>query len=684
MAFGGGAAVYFALPGEPLAAAAWLLLGLSLAAVLAASRWSPSRVLTLSITLAAFALAGFAAGKLRTETVRAPIAPEGAGVVSIEAYVVDVASPGQGGPRLLLAPIRVGDWPPQAVPIRARITLQDDDVLPAPGAAVRVRGMLNAPPPPASPGAYDFARDAFFEGIGGVGFALTNLQPIEAQPPPWRLGLEMRLNAVRWALAKRLVDQMGVESGGLAAAMVTGHEAFVPEAQVEALRASGLAHIVSISGLHMAIVGGFAFAGVRLLIAAWPWAALRVSSKKAAAIAGLVAVLAYLALSGAPSPAERAAITASAAFAAILFDRRAISLHTLAIAALAILALQPEAVTEPGFQMSFAATAALVALAEAWPRPPREINAPWPIRIVQAVGVWTLASLGASFVAGLATGPFAMQHFNRVSTFGLAANLLVAPISSFLMMPALALGAVLAPLGLGGAPLAAADVAIDTMNLVAAKAAAMPHAQVTVASAPAWTLPAAFLGILWLCLWRGPLRWLGLPLALSVSLCPRPPTPDLWIAADGAALAVSRGGQAIFYRPDAKRFAAELWARRRGLELPVDPQAARDVLLDCDRWSCTPRPGVGGPRVAAIWTRRASTIEKKLPLFCQWAEVIVVRGKADPAACPKALILDEDDFARGGAAELYRSPQGWRAVWAQDQRGLRPWSWGYALSGSDG
>src|SRR3982751_541811 len=196
--------------------------------------------------------------------------------------------------------------------------------------------------------------------------------------------------------------------GARAPAMTTGHEAFVPKTQVDNLRPAGLAHIISISGLHMAIVGGFAFGLARLLIAAWPWLALRVHGKKLAALFGLAAVGGYLVRSGAPPPAERAAITASVAFAAVLVDRQAISLHALALAAMAVLLLQPEAVTEPGFQMSFAATAALVALAEIWPRPLKEIDVPWPIRWVQGAASWTVASLAVSFVAGLATGPFAI------------------------------------------------------------------------------------------------------------------------------------------------------------------------------------------------------------------------------------------------------------------------------------
>ena len=673
VALGAGTAAYFALRREPNLLAAALVLVAALCLFAAARRWGASRGAVIALTLAAFALTGFCAAKIRTERVKAPVAAATGRPVPIEAWVVDVANPGQGGQRLLLAPIRVDDWPADVTPTRIRLTLRDVAGIPSPGQALRLLAVINGPPPPASPGAYDFARDAYFESIGGVGFTLRAPTPIAAAPPPWRLALTMRINAVRWSLARRIVETLGAGSGGLAAAMTTGHEAFIPREQVDNLRAAGLAHIISISGLHMAIVGGFVFAAARLAIAAWPWLALRISGKKAAALAGLLAVSGYLVLSGAPPPAERSAIMAAAAFGAILVDRQAISLRSLALAAIAILLLQPEAVTEPGFQMSFAATAALVALAEAWPRPLREIEAPWPIRAVQAAGAWLALSIGVSFVAGLATGPFAIQHFNRVSTWGLPANLLVAPISSFIFMPALAIGAALSPLGLGEWPLRAAGFGIDLMNRVAQVAATAPGAAILVPSAPAWTLPVAFLGVLWLCLWRGAIRWLGLPCALAVSLAPRPAAPTAWIAADGAAVAVRTGGKAILFRPDVKLFGAEFWAGRRGL-VPLKEEAARDRLYDCDRWSCSPRPGA--PPIAAAWNLTRPLKPGRLEILCRDAEVLIVRAPGPPPNCPKALVLSGADFARGGAAELYRTPSGWRVVWAQDLRGRRPWTWG--------
>ena len=284
-----------------------------------------------------------------------------------------------------------------------------------------------------------------------------------------------------------------------------------------------------------------------------------------------------------------------------------------------------------------------------------------------------MASLAASFVAGMATGPFALQHFNRMATFGLAANLAASPISTFLMMPALAIGAALAPLGLGEAPLTVAGWGIAAITAIADLAANAPGAGLLVASAPNWALPAALLGIIWMCVWRGWVRWLGLPFALAVSLAPRAVTPDLWIAADGAQVAVRSGDAAVLMRPDVKRFGAERWAQRHGLIASAD-EAPRDALYACDRWACRPTANSPAP-VAAYWSRRAPDPET-LGTLCAQAEVVIVRPQVEPWACPGVVVLSGQDFARGGALELTRTPDGWLALWTQDQRGRRPWSWG--------
>ena len=667
VAFGGGAAIYFALKTEPP------LWPLALAAMVAAGAWlavrrlGAGRAATLPLMLLACLALGLAVAKVRTERVTAPIAPALAAPTVVEGWVLDVDSPGDRGHRVVLAPVRIRGLAPEETPIRLRATVRGAP--PRPGEAIRLFAILNPPPPPASPGAYDFGRNAFFLGMGGTAFGLGETRSAVLPEPSDGLRRTMAINAARFALAERIVARLGERTGGIAAAMVTGHETWIAREDLDAMRDSGLAHILSISGLHMAIVGGFVFFGTRLGVAAWPWLALRVNGKKVAAVAGLVAVWSYLVVSGAPPPAQRAAITASVAFAAILLDRPAISMHALAVAAMIVLLIQPEAIVTPGFQMSFAATAALVALAESWPPRPRDMGVPWPIAAAQAVRHWLIVAVVASLAAGLATGPFAIQHFNRAAVFGLVANLATSPIADFVMMPALALGAVLEPLGLGAPFLWVAGQGVDAMLAVGHWTAGLPGAVVTVASAPDAALPVAFLGVLFICLWRGRLRWLGLPFACAVLLWPRAPTPTVWIGDAGTNAAWSVEGRAMVVRPGVREFAADLWSRRRGLELTPRPTEG----WACQRTACAPTDGAAP--VALWWGRRAPSREQMADL-CRAAEVVSVRAvvAALPEACADRLVLDGVDFARGGAVELWRTEPGWRALWMANVRGERPWS----------
>lgn len=668
VAFGGGCAAYFALKTEPALWPLALAAGVAVGLWLAAKALHAHRPLRLILMLVACFALGLVAAKARAVAVSAPIAPAMTAPTVVEGWVVDVDSPGSAGARIILAPVRIRGLSPDETPVRLRATVRGE--APEPGQSIRLFAILNPPPSPAAPGAYDFGRGAYFQRMGGVAFALGDTRPAWLEPPPWPLRIVMAVNALRYDLAQRIVARQGERSGGVAAAMTTGHEAWLDPEEMEVMRDSGLAHILSISGLHMAVVGGFSFFLIRLLVACWPWLALRAPGKKIAAVGGLIAVGGYLILSGSPPPAERAAVTASIAFLAILLDRQAITMHALAVAAVVVLLLQPEAIVTPGFQMSFAATAALVALVEAWPRRPREISAPLAILAVQRTGAWVGAAVLASLVAGAATGPFAMQHFNRTAMYGLIANLATAPISDFVIMPALALGAVLEPLGLGAPFLWIAAQGIGVLLAVGEWVAALPGAVQTVASAPAAALPVAFLGVLFCCLWRGPLRWLGVPLACAVLLWPRPAPPDLWIGEGGTQAAFVSGREATVVRPGVRQFAVDVWSRRRGvLAVERDPEG-----WTCTRFSCAPATPQAGP-VALWWGRRAPS-EDQLAGLCQSAPVVAVRSAVTdlPQACSARLVLDGVDFARGGAVELWRTETGWRAITVAQIRGDRPWS----------
>jgi competence protein ComEC len=681
VAFGLGAAIYLGLKTEPAfwpVAAVAITLGCG--AIIAAWRGG-SRALIAALLLTAMTAAGFSVAKLRSDHVAAPIVPAGVGVADIRGYVVDVDAPSQSGPRLLIAPTSISHLTAAQLPLRVRIVMPPGGFV-TPGQAIDVHALLDPPPVPAAPGAYDFARDAWFDGEGGVGLARGPPTVIPAPPAPWRLRLVMAVNAFRWNTAERLAGDMnGVMGGhagdaaGLAVAVTTSHQDWLSSEVRNDLRASGLAHMLAIAGLHTAALSGFVFFALRFLIAAWPWLALRVNGKKVAAAGALVAVAAYLVLSGAHAPARRAAITAGVAFSAILMDRQAVSLRSLALAALLILIADPEVVVQPGFEMSFCATASLVALAEIWPRPTRPIGLPWHLSLIQRGRDWVVALFLVSLVAGAATGPFAIQHFNRIANFGVFANLTADLVASVVMMPALAI-ALLCELvghGLATPALFVAGWAARTVIAIGHLFATAPGAGGTATAAPQIALVISYFGILFICLWNGWLRWIGLPLAFAVALWPRPPAPLIWVAADGRDAAIVAHGQEVALRPGVRSYATNLWAQRRGLAVPADMTRARGALFDCDYWSCTARSGVK-PALGIWWTRRKPKPER-LAELCASSDILVLRADVDlPTACRDAVVLRPGDFAAGGAAEVFASAHGWRVVWSQPLRGQRPWS----------
>ena len=620
----------------------WLWRGgrLRLRHLAARSALTRRRAILAATALAAVTATGFLVAKLHSDAVATPIVPNNFGVVSVEGFVVDVESPSAKGPRLLIAPVSIAHLAPGETPSRIRIVVpqsEGPEATPPPGSAIQVTTLLDPPPGPASPGAYDFARDAWFEGIGGVGMAMRPPEAIALAPPPLALRLELAMNALRWNVARRLTSNihavMGPDDGGaagLAVAVTTSHQDWLAGPDRDALRGSGLAHMLAIAGLHTAAVSGFAFFFFRLSIAAWPWLALRVPGKKVAAAGGLIVVAGYLILSGAHPPARRAAITASVAFIAILADRRAVSLHSLALAALIVLLVEPEAVLQPGYEMSFCATASLVAMAEIWPRRPRATGLAWPLAAVQKGRDWLIAMVMVSFVAGAATGPFAIQHFNRVANYGVFANLTADFLASALLMPALALCLAAQALGLGHqhvAPLLmAAGWAARGVISIGHIFSSAPGAAVTMSSAPPIALALSYLGIVFGCLWKGRLRWIGVPLAMAVALWPRPAPPAGWISSDGGDAAVVAGGEAVALKPLTRLYATQAWAQRRNLKLPLQPEVAVNALFDCDRSACAPR-AFTHPAIAAWWTKREPKPGRSAAL-CEQADFLILRADA--------------------------------------------------------
>ena len=676
VAFGLGAAIYFALPFEPAPVVfygAGAGAGLCLVAVGFLRAWRAPFVLA---ALAVFTLGGFCAGAIRTWLVDAPVVPANLGMTRIEGEVIDVRSANENRQRLLIHPFSIDRLGPADTPARVRVVLRSGEVA-SPGDRVSVSAILDPPPGPASPGAYDFAREAFFERIGAVGLALTPPQGIDARPLGGLEGAEAAINRWRWDMARRLQADLtrfagpGRAGTGLAVAMATSHEAFLDEEDANSLRASSLAHLLAIAGLHTAAVVACLFFSTRLLIALIPPLALRVSPKKVAALVALVGLGGYFLLSGGHPPARRAAVTAASALVAVLCGRKAISLHALSNAALVILALEPECIAEPGFQMSFAATGALVSLAERHQAPPSDSAAPWAIRLVQRLFVEVRGLVGVSTVAGLATAPFSIQHFNRASLYGTPANLYADFLAVMGLMPSLAASLVcealhIAPV-LFSPLLVLAACCADGVLAIAHFFANAPHASVAVASAPDVALGISFTGVVLAIVWRGRLRFVFAALGLAVLVWPRAPDPIGWIAPDGGDAALVVAAEVVPMRPAHMALSLTSFAQRRNL-------AVRDAgdLFACDRDSCL-GPSEFHPRIGAWFTRRHPA-EGRLDRLCA-AELVIIRADAPtPSACAWALVLRDEDFRKFGAAEILREGSGYRLSWTLEARGARPWT----------
>ena len=503
--FGAGGGLYLTLPAEPVGWIAPAAGGVfALGALLLRRHTGPA------LALAALALlaAGVAAADWRTERVAAPVLEEPIGPVDVTGRVVWVGA-GDGPQRYLLDRVRIERLAPEATPARVRLSVRSTgpDGLAAPGSWLTALASLRPPPAPAEPGAWDFARQAWFQRIGAVGFVYGAPKPMAA-PDGEGGGLLSLLSQVRHWVSARILAHTTPSAGPFAAALLTGDRSAIDKTTLQAMRDSGLAHLLAISGLHVGLVAGFIFFAARGLLALIEPVALRMPIKKWAAGCALLGGAAYLLLSGMSVPTQRAFVMVGFVLLAIMLDRASISMRLIALAALLVLALAPESMLGPSFQMSFAAATALIATYEAARRPFARLAARGGLALrplVYAAGV-ALTSL----VAGIATGPFAVYHFNRIADYGLLANLGAVPITGFWIMPWGLVALVLMPLGLEGLALAPMGWGIDAVVWIASRVAEQPGAVTLVPAMPPAALLAIVVGGLWLCLWRSRWRFLGI------------------------------------------------------------------------------------------------------------------------------------------------------------------------------
>lgn len=671
VALGAGVLVYFAQPAEPGPGALSAALALAVLAVWLAQR---ARLVGSLVGLAAAGLLGFGIAAWHAARMPPPLElPRGA--LNVTGTVVEVTFLPEGR-RVTLVDAQVNGGAPLARSLRIRLRA-DDPARPVPGDTLSLRALLRSPGAPVAPGAWDFQRAAFFSGLGASGSALgpvTLIAGAEAVPgfAALRLGLEARVQAAIPGAA-----------GAVAAALLTGSQAAIPPAEIVAMRDSGLAHLLSVSGLHMTIVMGAVFATLRLAIALVPWLALRLPSKGSAALGALAAGAGYMLLTGAQVPMQRCLVMAALVTLGLLAGRRALTVRSLALAAALVLLVAPAELLGPSFQMSFAAVLALAAgyevlrgrLAALAPR------GGWG----RTALVWGFGLILTSVLAGAATAPFGLHHFGRLQVYGVAANAVAVPLTSLLVMPAGMAALVLMPFGLEAPALWVMGWGVEGILATARLVAAWPDASPVLEPLPGWALMGATFGFCWLALWRGPVRLAGVPVtaaALAAGLAASP--PDLLVSADGRLIAL-RTGQGVFLQeqPGATAFARSALLRQLGATeaqpLPAEGEAAGGAIA-CDRAACRFRPRPDAP-LAVLLRSAPAPRGQRFPdpptpeaVRAACAEVaLLVSAEPIRPRCTTAASVDRFTVWREGAQAIWLGVAGVEVLSDRAARGERPW-----------
>ncbi len=642
---------YFALDQEPTGGQASVALAAGLAALVLA-RLAGEMVAPLFVALA-LVLFGGALGWARTAMVAAPVL-DFRYYGPVEGRIIGIDRSQSDAVRLTLDQVRLGDMAPGRVPERVRVSLHGEQrfLTPEPGLRVMMTANLSPPPGPVEPGGYDFRRQAWFDRIGAVGYTRT---PALAFAPS-EDGLW--LFRARVALSAAIRERLGGQPGAFAAALLTGDRSAVSEETLEHLRASNLAHLLAISGLHMGLLTGTIFAAIRAALALVPWVALRIDTRRVAAVVALVAGAGYLGLSGGNIATERAFIMVAVMLGAVLIGRRAISLRAVALAALIVLLRRPEALLSPGFQMSFAATTALVAVFAAI-RDAGGFGRGWP-----TVAKGAAALVISSTVAGAATAPFAAAHFNRIADYGLIANLASVPVMGLWVMPWALVAGVLAPLGLSWLPLQIMGWGCAWILGVAAWVAGLEGAVSHVVAPGPWVLPVLALGGVWLVLWRGAGRWLGLAgLAAAVLLWAQAERPVLLVSDRGGLVGVMGPEGRALSKDRGESFSAEVWLENDGDGATQEVAAARMGAAE----EGVLRFEVAGRAVTHLSGRGAAARAEGL---CG-AGMLIVSVDPKPAFEGPCDLWSPARMRRTGALAVM--PDG-RMVTAAEVAGRRPWA----------
>ena len=651
---------YFELLNEPSLLAFWISVAMCICMFTCGLFWNSTYAIVPAVV--ALVLLGFILSIIRADTVAGPVlgwryyGP-------VEGTVVAIDRSSSDKPRLTLKNPSMGKISAPRTPTYIRVSLHSDQTtLPKPGARIAIVGSFSPPNGPSEPNGYNFQRRAWFRTLGAVGYSKKHYTVVsEPTSYNWRLWVFR----ARLAVSTELRKHMPVKEGGFAAAIIVGDRSFVNQTSLVHLRRANLAHLLAISGLHMGLMTGVVFALIRVGLAMIPRWSLRLSVKKIAAVCAIFVGLSYLVLSGASVATQRAFVMVAMMLGAILVDRPAISLRAVAMAAIIILAIWPENLLEPGFQMSFAATIALVVV----------FRGLKDVRWWQAMyhGRWRyvqplIGLVGSSLVAGAATAPFAAYHFNQVAHYGLIANVISLPLMSMAVMPFAVLAAVLFPLGLHGFALWGMGQGIAAILTVAAWVSGLGGAVSLVPQAPPYSLMVFVMGAVLIILLRDRTRWVAAPLIItSVILWGQGNRPDVLVTGNGRLVGVMIDGKRALNRKRGNGFAARSWLENDGLLFDQEKNAALFDAPNDDRFVQT----VGDDRIFYLWGKKLDPLE--LDDLCREYDVLIA-PQWDERVEGKCAFWGKRRLLYDGSLSFEAGKEGLQIKTARDEGGERFWN----------
>jgi competence protein ComEC len=668
VALGAGIAAWFALP----AAAYWIGLLMLLASGVCAGLligWQ-SRLGRVVVVACGVMAIGVLLVWGRALWVAAPVLA--APVTTQFSAIVEHAEPlpAKGQVRIIARPQHRSDLPP-----RIRLTLSSEQAADlTDGATIGVRARLMPPPTASLPGGYDFAQRAWFDRIGAVGTVLGEV----SQAPGGGAGVP----PLRARLSAHIHDQIDGSAGGIAAALVTGDRGAISEADEEAMRRSGLAHLLSISGLHVTAVVGFAMFLTLRLFALSRRIALAGYVLPLAAAAGALAGGGYTWLAGAEVPTLRSFIAALLVLIAFLMGREALTLRLVAAGALIVLVWRPESLAGPSFQLSFAAVTAIIALHES--RPMRAFLARREESWVFRFGRGIIGLIVTGLIVEVALAPIALFHFHKAGLYGALANVIAIPLTTFVVMPAEALALFFDSVGLGAPFWWVAEQALRALIGLAHAVADAPGAVAMLPTFPRWGFALAVFGGLWLLLWKTRWRRMGaVPLAVGMAALLVQPRPDILVTGDGRhiAAALPDGGYALL-RDRAGDYIRDTMAEAAGVDAPLVALADLDHV-ECNRDFCRWTQGERSVRHTILASRGRDRIEgAEMAAACAAADVVISDRWLPRECIGRWMTIDRDSLAETGGLALYlgENPEAVATLKAGDGH---PWRLPPQLSGND-